>query len=100
LHPFAIALAFAFSFRATGSLWLAIGCHAGWNYAQSFIFGVPNSALVFPQHLLHPAISGPEWITGGAIGPEGSVLSLLLPNAVILLSWWMARGSVQHSQVA
>lgn len=57
------AVAFAFSLRMTGSLWLAIGSHSGWDYAESFIFGVPNSALVFADRALHPLIHGPVWIT-------------------------------------
>lgn len=70
-------LALAYSFRATGSLWLAIGFHAGWDYAQSFIFGVPDSALVSQGRWLHPVVHGPIWLTGGAVGPEGSILTLI-----------------------
>jgi membrane protease YdiL (CAAX protease family) len=27
----------------TRSLWLSIGFHAGWNFAQFFVFSLPNS---------------------------------------------------------
>jgi membrane protease YdiL (CAAX protease family) len=94
LQAVAAAVAFAFSFRMTGSLWLAIGCHSGWNYAQSFVFGVPNSAIVFSSHVLHPTFHGPVWITGGAVGPEGSALSIFMPMIVAFVSWNLGRQGV------
>jgi CAAX protease family protein len=90
-HASAIAIAFAFSFRATGSLWLAIGWHAGWDFAQSFIFGVPDSGVMISSHVLHPTIHGPNWLTGGAVGPEGSALTLFMPLALALVSWHLGR---------
>jgi hypothetical protein len=35
--------------------------------------------------IVHPAMSGARWLTGGAYGPEGSVLSLLARVAIIAL---------------
>lgn len=79
------ALIMAYSFRSTGSLWFAIGAHTGWDFGQSYIFGVPDSALQIKGSLLHPVIHGPDWLTGGTVGPEGSVvvvISLFLVAAV------------------
>src|SRR5579871_1401228 len=61
----------------TGSLWLAVGAHAGWDWGQSFLYGVGDSGLQVPGHLLNPHIQGPEWLSGGTVGPEGSVLALV-----------------------
>jgi hypothetical protein len=83
-------IALACSFRMTGSLWLAIGFHAGWDYAQSFVFGVADSGLVSAGRLLHPAIHGPAWLSGGSVGPEGSVLALL-SLAFLLTTAWLCR---------
>jgi membrane protease YdiL (CAAX protease family) len=66
------------TFRCTGSLWLAVGAHAGWDWAQSFFYGVNNSGLQVPGHLFNPHVQGPIWLSGGSVGPEGSVLSSLL----------------------
>jgi uncharacterized protein len=63
----------------TGSLWLAVGAHAGWDWGQSYFFGVNDSGLQVPGHLLNPHLAqGPDWLTGGSVGPEGSVVTLIL----------------------
>jgi hypothetical protein len=73
----------AWSFRETGSLWFAMGIHAGWDYAQSFIYGVPDSGVVLPGALLRPQVGGPKWLTGGSAGPEASMLMLLVFVALV-----------------
>ena len=37
----------------SGSIWLVIGIHTMWNFAQSFIFGLPNSGTVADISLFH-----------------------------------------------
>jgi hypothetical protein len=69
-----VGLILAYSFRRSGALWYALGVHASWDYAQSFVFGVPDSGMSLPGALLHPAFHGPSWLTGGSAGPEGSIL--------------------------
>ena len=70
----AIGLFFAFTLWRTGSLWFAIGLHASWDWAQTFLYGVPNSGVVAKGHLLNPTIQGAHWLSGGSVGPEGSAL--------------------------
>jgi uncharacterized protein len=72
------ALFAAATLRATGDLWLAVGAHAGWNWGQSFFYGVNDSGLQAPGHLLNSHQAGPDWLTGGSVGPEGSALTLVL----------------------
>jgi len=63
----------------TGNLWLAVGAHAGWDWGESFFYGVNDSGFQAPGHLLNPAPAhAPVWLTGGTVGPEGSVLTLIL----------------------
>jgi hypothetical protein len=85
------SLALAYAFRQTGSLWFGIGVHGGWDYGESFIFGVPNSALKLEGSVLHPAIVGPDWLSGGTAGPEGSILSLVPILALVLVAWQIGR---------
>ena len=68
-----IGLFFCLTLRRTGSLWFAIGFHAVWDYAESFIYSVPDSGIMVPGHLMDSTFGGPRWLTGGHIGPEGSV---------------------------
>jgi membrane protease YdiL (CAAX protease family) len=73
------ALFAAVTLWRTGNLWLAVGAHAGWDWGQSFFFGVNDSGLKVTGHLLNPVlVQGPDWLTGGSVGPEGSVLTLIL----------------------
>jgi hypothetical protein len=40
------ALLFCLFLRRTGNLWLGVGFHAGWDWGQTFFYGVPNSGLL------------------------------------------------------
>lgn len=62
----------------TGNLWLAVGAHAGWDWGQTFFYGVSDSGFQAQGHLLNPHIEGPAWLSGGAVGPEGSIVALLV----------------------
>jgi hypothetical protein len=70
----------------TGSLWLAVGAHAGWDWGQSYFFGVNDSGFQAPGHLLNPHLGqGPAWLTGGTVGPEGSIVTLVLWGLMTVL---------------
>jgi membrane protease YdiL (CAAX protease family) len=71
-----VGLVLAYSFRRSGGLWFACGFHAAWNFAQTFIYGVPDSGMVSPGALMRTSLHGAEWLTGGSAGPEGSLLAL------------------------
>ncbi|MBV9180305.1 MAG: CPBP family intramembrane metalloprotease [Acidobacteria bacterium] len=74
----AIGFFFCLTRRRTGNLWFAVGLHASWDWAQSFLYGVPDSGTVEPGHLLKSGLQGPPWLSGGPAGPEGSVLLFAL----------------------
>ena len=67
----------ACTWRATGSLGFAIGYHAAWDYTQSLIFGVPDSSFTMAGSLFSTAVVGPVWLSGGSVGPEGSILNYI-----------------------
>jgi CAAX protease family protein len=79
-----IALIFAFTLRRTGTLWLAVGWHAAFDFGETFVFSVPNSGSVFPGHLSNSTLHGPVWLTGGTVGPEASVFSFVTMTALTL----------------
>jgi len=91
-------LVFSYSYRRTGSLWFAFGLHGGWDYAQSFIFGVPNSGTSLPGALLRPRIEGPTWLTGGSAGPEGSILMVIAFLAILFVIQKLPRQSATANE--
>ena len=63
----------------TASLWWATGAHLGWNWAHGFLADLPVSGLeLVDAPLLEPVTGGPDWLSGGSFGPEGSVVSTLV----------------------
>jgi len=75
----------------TGSLWLAVGAHAGWDWGESYFFGTSDSGLPAQGHLLNSHIAGPDWLSGGSVGPEGSLLTLILMLAMTSLAYFLLR---------
>lgn len=70
----AFGLLAAFTLWRTGNLWFAIGMHSAWDWGESFFYGVPDSGVVLKGHLMNASFHGPAWLTGGTVGPEGSIL--------------------------
>jgi uncharacterized protein len=64
--------------RRTGSLWFAVGMHASFDFAETFLYSVPDSGMIFPGHLSNATLHGPTWLTGGSAGPEASVFDFLV----------------------
>ena len=68
-----VGMVFCLSLWRTGSLWWAIGFHTSWDWAQSFLYGVPDSGLLAQHHLLASHPLGKPILSGGTTGPEGSI---------------------------
>lgn len=68
----------------TGSIWWAIGMHAGWDWALENFFGAIGSGLRFQGSFLVSTGSNPVWLTGGSAGPEGSALAWVVLGALAL----------------
>jgi membrane protease YdiL (CAAX protease family) len=73
-----IGFFFCLTLRRTGSLWFAVGFHAAWDWGESFLYSVPDSGALVPGHLLRSSFHGPNWLTGGSVGPEGSALLFVI----------------------
>ena len=84
-------LVFCLSLWLTKSLYWAVGLHAGWDWAESFLYGVPNSGQVASEHLFATHPSGGLLWSGCSTGPEGSIY--VIPTvALIALGVWIAWG--------
>ncbi len=66
------------AYKWSGSLWVPIGIHWAWNYTQGNIFGLAVSGSDAGETMLTTIVNGPDIITGGAFGPEASIISVIL----------------------
>jgi len=79
-----VGFVFCVSVRLTGSAWWAIGCHAAWDWAETYFYGTADSGMVAKGHLLTASPAGSALMSGGTDGPEGSLL--ILPIILLLLA--------------
>jgi len=71
------------------NLYLPIGMHWFWNFYHGNILGFDVSGMAVPA-LLKLEMNGPDWVTGGEFGLEGSIVTvgLLFIVSVFLTSKW------------
>ena len=79
----AIAIAsgwlFGMAYAYHQTIWVPIGMHWAWNYLEGGVFGCAVSGAPLDyQPLITPRISGPDILTGGAFGPEASIICVAL----------------------
>ncbi len=73
-------LLFTAAYLLTRRLWLPIGIHWGWNFFESSIYGAANTGSwgSEPNTLFSDRFTGPFLLTGGAFGPEASLICLVI----------------------
>jgi len=79
----------AVAYLRTRSLWLPLGLHWAWNWAQASLLGLPVSGIerIAPAPLLHAMNAGPAWLTGGAYGIEGGAACTIALLISTLFIW-------------
>ena len=92
---FLAGIFFAYAYIRTKQLWLPIGLHIGWNFAEGVIFGFPVSGLEDIYKLIRIQVTGPEIWTGGAFGPEAGliVLPALAMGALLIYLYTINRNA-------
>lgn len=85
------------AFLLTRRLWLSIGIHAAWNTCMGGLYGADVSGNGFSDGLLKARFTGPDLLTGGSMGPEGSIIALLVCGGagVVMLVLAVRRGMVR-----
>ena len=85
-------------YQLTGRVWMPVGMHAGWNFAQGWLFGSVVSGLtVFAGGPLQtrPTDGVSGMLSGGGFGPESSlaalVISLLASMLFLGMAWKKGR---------
>ncbi len=69
-------------------LWLPIGLHLGWNFAEGSIFGMSVSGGATNSSLVVGSLQGNALFTGGAFGPEASIVAIVICLAAAALLLW------------
>jgi len=70
-------------FIYTDSIWLVVAQHGTWNYVQGNLLGFKVSGTGADASIFSFTMgSGPDWLTGGTFGAEGSIITTI----VLLLS--------------
>ncbi len=82
-------LLLAVAYLKTRGLWLPIGLHWAWNYFLGPVFSLPVSGVRIGHPLFSVQTSGPQWLSGGNYGPEGSIV-LTIVCAVGIVGLWKA----------
>lgn len=82
------------AYAATQRLWLPIGLHIGWNFAEGSLFSMSVSGGATSTGLLQGSLNGPRILTGGEFGPEASIIAVIVCLAVAL--YFIRRILIRH----
>jgi membrane protease YdiL (CAAX protease family) len=74
----------AAAYVVSRNLWLPIGLHFGWNFTEGGVFGASVSGKTF-RGIFNVPLSGNDLLTGGAFGPEASLVTLAVCLAAGLI---------------
>ena len=69
----AIGFVFCVSIRLTGSAWWAIGCHAGWDWAETYFYGTADSGTTAQGHYLITSPAGKPFWSGGTTAQKAAL---------------------------
>lgn len=94
----AFGLLTCFLLRRTGNLWMPIGLHMAFDWGETYFYGVADSGQRLPGHLLNSSSAGPPWLSGGTVGPEGSLLaSLMIAVLWLICAAWLREVKYPNS---
>ena len=92
----------ALLFIYTDSIWLVVAQHGTWNYVQGNLLGFQVSGTGADASIFSFTMGdGPDWLTGGAFGAEGSIITtlVLLVSLVIVYRLGERKERVDNEQV-
>lgn len=85
------------AFIVTKQLAMPIGIHISWNLFQGMVFGFPVSGEAEKIRIISTTYTGPDWLTGGAYGPEAGLIGLIaiLTGIIILYVYYKKLNPVK-----
>ena len=86
----AIALAsgwlFGMAYAYHQTIWVPVGMHWAWNYLEGGVFGCSVSGTPLDYRpLITPKISGTDLLSGGAFGPEASIICVAIGMGISIV---------------
>lgn len=77
------------AYMLTRSLWMPMGLHAAWNFAQGEIYDIPVSGTAV-HGMLKARLNGPPLLTGNGFGLEASLTAIVVATLFGLWLLWLA----------
>jgi membrane protease YdiL (CAAX protease family) len=90
LVTFLLGLLLSMAYLRTRALWVGWGFHFAWSASTAILFGLPISGRTEFSPIISNYTAGPEWLTGGGVGPEGSLTALVV---LLVLIFVLARAT-------
>ena len=91
LDTFLFAVLFCTAYLRTRALWIGWGIHFAWSAVAALIFGLPISLDFGFNNLISTSVTGPDWFTGGAYGPEAAFFTAIVLLAGIFFLYRITR---------
>ena len=93
------------AYALTHRLWMALGIHMAWDFANDGIFGVGVAGQTGQSlhGVLQASLQGPALLTGGALGVETSIISVIvlsIAGILLLRAAYQKRDLVSRKYVA
>jgi len=88
-----LALLICLTLWRNGDLRFAVGFHAAFDFGAIFIYSGPNGGQFAPDRLLTATFHGSDWLTGGKLGPEASLLVFPVIATMFLMFHVLYRAS-------
>lgn len=85
----------------SGSIWIAMGIHTGWNFTQNFLFGLPNSGLVSKASLFHldASVANSSWVYDYGFGVEGGIPAVIVDAALGIMCLYLGYKAGRLSEL-
>ena len=74
------------------SLWMAIAFHTAWNYAQTFVFGLPVAGIVSEKAIFRISAVHSSLFYDAAVGVEGCLPAFLTELALCFMILFLTEG--------
>jgi len=76
---------YGMAFLGGKNIWLGLGLHFSWNFSQGPILGFPVSGQTMFGGLITQQHIGPDWLTGGAYGPEAGIVGMIFRFVIMAM---------------